>query len=771
MKLSLPLLAWKKGAQPISDNPMPFLSSRLTLMLMVAVVVIGIAAIQLSVTDVRRKLLVTEQYMMEGDLIQFETVLAAKQKEIENGLQHAYLRFKKEGIHTDNLKELVVASHLNFISILDDQDRIVGGASRILRRSEGLSKNADLFGHPVSRPDKWLPTYRTPVPFALLDYEPSAVQRGAQLRMGLLQDAHLNQAGALSNFELLDWREMAILGIDRQAGYFQPKAALRSQVGLAIVAIQPLVRSGKTYRIVAGYLINNNPELVDQICYLTGKPAISIAAGGYRISTTLAARGGWVRLLGQKMPGAIVRATLEQAGPYWGVEEIAGGRYAFGAVPLYDHRLKSPRIEAAPIGMLEIGVPMAEAVESRIKLSTDNIYQIGALGLVTVVVFGGAVFYMIRRGELNNCDLHQSKDLILESAANGILGFNQRGQCTFANSAALELLRWTAEECILQKDIHSVLSLLYWSDEKIGCQIEQFDLGNTTQPNCSFTRGDAWLLRAGGKSVPVEVKLTRASHPSSQVSLVLTLTNLEERQRAEKQGRLAAVLGERNRMASEIHDNLANIFAGLMLQIKSILSALQKPTIAEEQRRLISVATLIQNTAQYGLQEMRRSLWLLRPDAVGYSDLSTSLQQCIERLSVDQSFHVEFHCSGTPYCLDDAVEKELQLLGQEALTNACKHAAAQRISVSLTFEPDQLTMRIQDDGCGFDLKGYNHRQHSPQTQDDVHFGLFSMFRRAEEIGGQLVIDTAVGQGTTITVCLPIAACEETRGVLDGSESY
>jgi signal transduction histidine kinase len=234
---------------------------------------------------------------------------------------------------------------------------------------------------------------------------------------------------------------------------------------------------------------------------------------------------------------------------------------------------------------------------------------------------------------------------------------------------------------------------------------------------------------------PEEIELAQAF--AQQAVLSIQLARLAE------QSRQAAVLEERNRLAREIHDTLAQAFTGMLIQ----LGVAQR--IAKRQpEEAWSLIEHVRELARQGLAEARRSVWALQPESLEYSELADSLPCIVAQMTSETSVQAEVHIHGTPRSLPADIGMNLLRIGQEALNNALRHAQAQKIFVELTFDSEQVRLSVQDDGQGFNL----------QHQDEGGgFGLIGMRQRAERIGGQLTVASQPGRGTEVAIAAPVAA--------------
>jgi signal transduction histidine kinase/ligand-binding sensor domain-containing protein len=215
------------------------------------------------------------------------------------------------------------------------------------------------------------------------------------------------------------------------------------------------------------------------------------------------------------------------------------------------------------------------------------------------------------------------------------------------------------------------------------------------------------------------------------------------------QSQFEAVLAERNRMAREIHDTLAQSFAGVSVQLELVsqLLAHSRPSAASQQ---------LDHTRAYvreGLAEARRSIWDLRA-ITAQNTLPTRLTHLVEQARTP-SLSIRLDIGGTYRELPSSVESEVLRIAQEALTNIQRHANATEVNVSLRYESTNLHFSITDNGSGFNPTLVSHPSNG-------HFGLQGMRERAAQIDAQLNIESAPNHGTTITLDVPISPMKGTK---------
>lgn len=216
---------------------------------------------------------------------------------------------------------------------------------------------------------------------------------------------------------------------------------------------------------------------------------------------------------------------------------------------------------------------------------------------------------------------------------------------------------------------------------------------------------------------------------------------------AEERERLL-LLKERNRLAREIHDGLAQSLAGAILQMDRADRLLE--TDVRGSRKILQA---LREHLRESLLEVRRSIFDLRPSPLESHGLVETLGHEIERLlekglAGGADLHLEVR--GEQRRLSRLVEDEVFRIAQEGLTNALKHAGASQITVGLHFFPDRLRLTVRDNGRGFHLADAIRK-----TLTQENFGLTGMNERAERLGASFDVDAKEGTGTRVTVEVPL----------------
>jgi len=201
--------------------------------------------------------------------------------------------------------------------------------------------------------------------------------------------------------------------------------------------------------------------------------------------------------------------------------------------------------------------------------------------------------------------------------------------------------------------------------------------------------------------------------------------------------REAGRLNERQRLARDIHDTLAQHFTSIIMHLS-----------AAKHSNFETVQTQVQQaeeSAREGLNEIRRIVWDMQPEQIEKASLVEAVEELAARWSAENSVQVKMKVTGTPLSLTSSAETALLRISQEAMHNINKHAQAKNVNITFSFMDDIFAMDIADDGLGFD-----------PSKTSNGFGLKTMQTRIEELSGTLTIESERGGGTAIAVSLPIS---------------
>jgi signal transduction histidine kinase/uncharacterized protein YdeI (BOF family) len=209
----------------------------------------------------------------------------------------------------------------------------------------------------------------------------------------------------------------------------------------------------------------------------------------------------------------------------------------------------------------------------------------------------------------------------------------------------------------------------------------------------------------------------------------------------------ALLTAERTRLARELHDTLEQTIASAALQLDAARGFFSEQP--RESERLLVAATDQLRESQL---EVRRSVWNLRSVKLEEATLPEALQQLGKALADSHGPVVEVRCEGEPRHVPPGAASHLFRVAQEGVTNALKHAQARRIEIILTFRPEAVELRVNDDGCGFDPAA---------GATNGHFGLRGMRERARALEAELTLDSTPGHGTRLRLTLPAARLKET----------
>ena len=220
-----------------------------------------------------------------------------------------------------------------------------------------------------------------------------------------------------------------------------------------------------------------------------------------------------------------------------------------------------------------------------------------------------------------------------------------------------------------------------------------------------------------------------------------------ENARLYENSRELSIVEERTRVARELHDALAQTLFSLGLTAGAAAAL-----VRTDPDRAESELATVQDLARAAASEVRSLVFELRPTALDEDGLASALAKHLELVGRAHGLEVAMSVSGADPAgagrVDQATEAQLFRIAQEALTNVVRHASARSASVALVVDDDSVSLTVTDNGDGFDPAARAIRAR--------RLGLTSMRERAASLGGSLRIDSVPGEGTTVSVVVPMS---------------
>jgi len=233
---------------------------------------------------------------------------------------------------------------------------------------------------------------------------------------------------------------------------------------------------------------------------------------------------------------------------------------------------------------------------------------------------------------------------------------------------------------------------------------------------------------------------------SSRLNLLHTVGDLLsiaiERARLFARSTQIGVIEERNRLAREIHDTVAQGLTGIILHLESVDAMLEAGADPAKIRQMTQKSLSL---ARANLEEVRRSVLDLRAAPLEGRNLAEALEALIQNFTEREALTINFNVTGGNRPLPVRIEMGLYRIVQEGLTNIARHAGAKQVDLGLVMTPEQLQLIIEDDGQGFD----------PTQLFQGHFGLIGLNERVKLLGGKLNLESYPGAGVRIEVTIPV----------------
>ncbi|TYP75710.1 sensor histidine kinase [Paenibacillus methanolicus] len=259
----------------------------------------------------------------------------------------------------------------------------------------------------------------------------------------------------------------------------------------------------------------------------------------------------------------------------------------------------------------------------------------------------------------------------------------------------------------------------------------------------------------------IEQSIERAETIASQINVVLeylsgdlnNVTRILESAKNRQLIGMKIILAqeeERKRIAREIHDGPAQSMAHLVLRTEIAERMLHKQEFQIVQEELVELKKQVRS----GIEEIRKIIFNLRPMALDDLGLVPTLRKYVQDFEEKTKIRTIFDTIGKEIRLPSAMEAGIYRMVQEAFSNAYKHANPSFVALEITYQAQMVKIVVRDNGVGFRVD-----QVEARTKDSTHFGLIGLRERVELVEGRLEIESAINEGTKITIHIPINAEE------------
>ena len=331
-------------------------------------------------------------------------------------------------------------------------------------------------------------------------------------------------------------------------------------------------------------------------------------------------------------------------------------------------------------------------------------------------------------------------ELILRQIPDGVIVSDRQGTIILANPAAKQFARFDPEGQPLD------LAQSIWGEllDVNGAHIAAEDWPLMRALRGQYTNGkECRLINLAGSCSDLVFNACPIHDMSGEiVGAVATLTDIAHQKHAEWQLREEMLEKQRSSMAADIHDTVSQSLTAIVLQLRAVeIEMPGSPKMA--QRHLRSA----QDVAQDGLRETRRSIWMLSQESLQGQDLAQALSLLAQQFFTATPVKLKLSLQQEPHSLSPDARRELIRIGREALANVLKHAKATKVRLVLLYTNREVRLYVDDNGCGFATPGRPHATGG--------YGLTSMSRRAESLGGKIDVCSYPGRGTRVVARVPL----------------
>jgi signal transduction histidine kinase len=346
-----------------------------------------------------------------------------------------------------------------------------------------------------------------------------------------------------------------------------------------------------------------------------------------------------------------------------------------------------------------------------------------------------------------------SMALILRQAPAGIVVCDGKRNVTLVNAAARKLVLNgpKGEPITYAPDIWGEMQ------DPNGCHIPAEEspcmkalLGQTTNgQECCF-------VRPGDGSFDVLFSAAPITSDQKVIGMIATLFDITQHNDEELQLREDAVSNERNRMAADLHDTLCQSLCAIMLMLNAA-----EHELADEPEKARSHFRCAHEVAFESLAEARRTMWTLSHESLENEDLAPALSFLAQQFFAGTPVELKLSLQPETGALPLELRRELLRIAREALANVLKHSNATSVHLDLLYQKREVQLSIFDDGHGF--------VGDPRPGASHGAGLNNMRKRAERMGGKLIINSLPGQGTRLIAALPFSMSMTDRFATESAE--
>ena len=331
-------------------------------------------------------------------------------------------------------------------------------------------------------------------------------------------------------------------------------------------------------------------------------------------------------------------------------------------------------------------------------------------------------------------------ELILRQIPEGVIVCDGRGTIVLANPAVKQLAQLDPEGLSLDF-VQSIWGELL---DASGAHIAAEDWPLMRALRGQYTNGkECRLINLSGSCSDLVFNACPIHDVSGKiVGAVATLTDIAHQKHAEWQLREELLEKQRSSMAADIHDTVAQSLTAIALQLRAV--EIEMPKSLEMAQKYLHTA---QDVARDSLRETRRSIWTLSQESLQGQDLAQALSLLAEQFFTATSVKVKLSLQQEPHSLSPDARRELIRIGREALANVLKHAKATKVRLALLYTDREVHLRVHDNGRGFATPGLPHANGG--------YGLTSMSRRAESLGGRIDVCSYPGRGTKVVARVPL----------------